>query len=56
MRKKLEDNEKKIKITITLNRKLNKIVNEKTNKSKYIENLIYVDLLKNNKIENNFIL
>jgi len=56
MRKKLEEEEKKVRITITLNREINKLANEKPNKSKYIEALIYNDLLKNNKIKTDFML
>jgi hypothetical protein len=56
MRKKLQENEKKVKITITLDREINKLASEKPNKSKYIENLIYNDLLKNNKINTDFML
>lgn len=56
MRKKLKNNEKKIRITITLNKEINKLISEKTNKSKYIEKLIYSDLLKNNEIKTDFIL
>lgn len=51
MRKKLKDEEKKARVIITINPTLNKIISELTNKSKYIENLVYQDLLKQNKIE-----
>lgn len=50
MRKKLKEEDKKIKVTITLNREIDKLAGEQPNKSKYIENLIYADLMKNNKI------
>jgi hypothetical protein len=50
MRKKLEPQDKKIKITITLNREIDRLASEQPNKSKYIEQLIYADLRKNNKI------
>ena len=49
----------KKKLSITLNRELDEILNEEfNNKSKYIEHLIYKDLLKNSKNEkiNNIIL
>ena len=52
MRKKLNNDCKKIRVTITLNHKINKLASEENNKSKYIENLIYQDLLKNKKIDN----
>lgn len=50
MRKKLNKEDKKIKVTITLNREIDRLAGEQPNKSKYIENLIYFDLRKNNKI------
>ena len=56
MRKKLNNDEKKIRVTITLNREIDKLASESNNKSKYIENLIYQDLLKNNRITNNILL
>lgn len=56
MRKKLNDVDKKVKITFTLNPTLAKIINELSNRSKYIENIIYKDLLKNNKITNDIML
>ena len=40
----------KRKISITLDRQIDEILNEEfNNKSKYIEHLIYQDLLKNSK-------
>ncbi len=50
MRKKLNNDEKKIRVTITLDRKIAELASENSNKSKYIEQLIYVDLVKKNKI------
>jgi hypothetical protein len=50
MRKKLDSQDKKIRVTITLNREIDKLASEQPNKSKYIEQLIYADLRKNNKI------
>lgn len=50
MRKKLDIQDKKIRVTITLNREIDKLASEQPNKSKYIEQLIYADLRKNNKI------
>jgi hypothetical protein len=48
MRVKLEEHEKKDKFCVSINRELANIVNKKhKNKSKYIEHLIYMDLLKN---------
>ena len=47
MRKKLPDNEKRIRVTITLDRLLNEKLNILVNnKSKYIEDLIINDLNK----------
>lgn len=51
MRKKLNDNEKKTRILITIDRKLNSLIESIKNKSKYIETLIYQDLIKRNKID-----
>ena len=57
MRKKLTEEEKKIRTTITINRNLDKIVTDlMPNKSKYIEWLIYQDLSKTNKLPKDFIL
>jgi hypothetical protein len=57
MRNKIEDEKKKVKVSITLNPELDKIMGElHRNKSKYIEHLIYKDLLKNNKINEDFII
>lgn len=56
-KKKLNPEQLKIKLSIRLNSDLFKIVEEnQPNKSKYLEWLVYQDLLKNNKIPNNFIL
>ena len=57
MRKKLNENEKKIGVTITINQDLNKIISNKyKNKSKYFERLVYNDLLKNKLIDEDFII
>ena len=57
MRNKLNDNEKKVKVSITINPDLFEIVDKNyKNKSKYIEKLLYNDLLKNKIIKNDFIL
>jgi hypothetical protein len=57
MRNKIEEEKKKVKVSITLNPELDKIMGElHKNKSKYIEHLIYRDLLKNNKINEDFII
>jgi hypothetical protein len=54
-KKKLPDGERKEKFTISINPELFKIVDESiSNKSKYIEKLIYKDLLKNKKIDETF--
>jgi|688.fasta_scaffold1030845_2 hypothetical protein len=52
MRKKLDETEKKSKLTCTINQKLlDEIKKNNHNVSKYIEWLIYLDLRKNNKID-----
>lgn len=52
MRVKLEEHEKKDKFCVSINRELANIVNGRhKNKSKYIEHLIYMDLLKNKLVE-----
>ena len=56
MRQKLNDNEKKVSITVTINPILNSAIADLKNKSKYIEQLIYKDLIRNNKIDENTIL
>jgi hypothetical protein len=48
MRKKLPEEEKKVRVIITLAPELNKFICEKTNKSKYIETLIRNDFNKQN--------
>lgn len=54
-RKKIPLKNKKIKFSITINPDLfNKIDFLEINKSKYIENLIYLDLLNSKRIDNNF--
>jgi len=49
MRKKLKEEEKKVRVIITLDPLLNKFICEKSNKSKYIETLILNDF---NKLKN----
>lgn len=57
MRVKLEEHEKKDKFCVSINRELSNIVNRRCkNKSKYIEHLIYMDLLKNKLVEENMML
>jgi hypothetical protein len=52
MRNKLEEEKKKVRITLTIDPEINKIIEDNCrNRSRYIENLIYVDLLKNNLIK-----
>ena len=56
-RKKLNEENKKDRFSITLNKELSEKVRElKPNTSKYIEWLIYQDLKKNNQIDENFML
>ena len=53
----MEIQEKKKKFTISINPDLSNILDiHKQNRSKYIERLIYLDLLKNKLIDKNFIL
>lgn len=57
MRNKLKIEEKKVRLTITVNPELDKIISElHTNKSKYVEWLIYQDLRKNNTIKEDMML
>jgi hypothetical protein len=57
MRVKLEEHEKKDKFCVSINRELAGIINGRhKNKSKYIEHLIYMDLLKNKLVEDNMML
>lgn len=52
MRKKLKENEKKGKLTATVNKKLlDKLNSLHNNVSKHVEWLIYQDLRKNNEID-----
>ena len=55
MRNKLNDNDKKIRVTVTLNRELNELIGKiKPNKSAYIEKLINQDLIENKIINKIF--
>lgn len=55
MRSKLNNEEKKVKISVTINPDLVKILTKNyKNKSKYIEKLIYRDLLLNKLINEDF--
>ena len=56
MRNKLEENEKKQKISIALSPKILIEMKNIKNKSKYIEHLIYMHMVKNNILENNIML
>jgi flagellar biosynthesis/type III secretory pathway protein FliH len=56
-RKKLNENELKTKLSIRINPKIYKAIEESyPNKSKYFEWLAYQDLLINNKIDKNILL
>ncbi len=56
-RNKLNEEKKKSRFSVTINSELVKLVNETIdNKSKYLEWLVYQDLKKNNKIDNDFML
>jgi hypothetical protein len=51
MRKKLKEEERKVKTAITIHPELLKIIDESTsNRSKFIEHLVYQEFRKNNKI------
>ena len=53
-KKPINPEERKIKFSVTINPLLfNKIDELYKNKSKYVESLIYADLIKNNIIDNN---
>ena len=55
MRSRLNNEEKKVKVSVTINPDLVKIMtNNCKNKSKYIEKLIYRDLLLNKLINEDF--
>jgi hypothetical protein len=55
MRSKLNNEEKKVKISITINPDLVKIItNNYKNKSKYIEKLVYHNLILNKHINEDF--
>jgi hypothetical protein len=55
MRSKLNNEEKKVKVSVTINPDLVKIMTKNyKNKSKYIEKLIYRDLLLNKLINEDF--
>jgi hypothetical protein len=55
MRSKLNNEEKKVKVSVTINPDLVKIITKNyKNKSKYIEKLIYRDLLLNKLINEDF--
>jgi hypothetical protein len=57
MRKKLNDEDKKKKITMSINPLIyQKVTETHNNVSKYIEWLIYQDLRKNNIIQNDLML
>lgn len=57
MRKKLNDNEKKARVTISLNKQVAEILNTNYNNvSKHVEWLIYQDLKKNNIIDKDIML
>jgi len=48
----MEKEEKKVRITLTIDPEINKIIEDNCrNRSRYIENLIYADLVKNNLIK-----
>lgn len=56
-KKQLKPEERKVKISVTISPVIfGKIVKLHTNKSKYVEQLILADLIKNKEIDKNFIL
>jgi hypothetical protein len=57
MRNKLDDNEKKQTISFCVNPEIVKVLNEKyKNKSRYIEGLIYKDMVKNKLLDKKILL
>lgn len=57
MRNKLEEEKKKVRISLTIDPEISKIIDENCrNKSRYIENLIYLDLIKNKLIKDSKLL
>jgi hypothetical protein len=57
MRNKLEEEKKKVRISLTIDPEISKIIDENCrNKSRYIENLIYRDLIKNKLIKDSKLL
>jgi len=56
-KEKLKQEERKVKFSVTINPALYKKIDElNNNKSKYIESLIYMDLIKNKHISKNIVL
>ena len=56
MRKKLNIEEKKVNVCLTINPTIMKVINKHySNKSKYIEHVLYQDLLNKNQIENDLL-
>lgn len=55
-KKTLEENEKKQRLNVAISPKLMNAIKDIKNKSKYVEHLVYMDLVKNNVLENNMIL
>lgn len=56
MRKKLKETDKKQKISICVSPVLMNLINDMSNKSKYIEWLIHQDLVKNKLIGENVLI
>lgn len=50
MRNKLKEEDKRVSLTVTLDPIIYNQIKDESNKSRYIEKLIYRDLLKNNKL------
>jgi hypothetical protein len=50
MRNKLKEEDKRVSLTVTLDPVIYIQIKDEPNKSRYIEKLIYRDLLKNNKL------
>lgn len=55
-KKTLEENEKKQRLNVAISPILMDAIKDNKNKSKYVERLIYMDLVNNNILENNIIL
>ena len=49
MRNKIKETDKRVRLVITISPKIKKMIEDISNKSKYIEDLIMIDLIKQDK-------